>query len=554
MQYQAFLRKTAVLLVILTLIIITTALLVHSPDDIPIIDDWTYAWSVEHFQQTGELRVLDFSSNYPFAQILWGGAFTKLFGFSFSILRISTVVWGGLGLLAFFITLRTMSIEPFPSALATVALLFNPVFFVLWHSFMTDVPFVSTMNIAVLCYVLWMKRRSALWLCLGGIAATVAFLIRQIGAVFLVLPLSYLLLCRIAGERRTLSWPQGIYLLVPFLGVSFVLWWIQHVHGATNMSLMKAGSFLSLLHVSWWFSSYAWWTYFMGLIHALTTLGILLCPLALASLWGKSKGVLLLASAIVGVVMGLYLWHAGEFPKILHYGDTLSVEELGASRTLISPWGGDLSRPIPAWATYALLSASLLSSIGLVAALIAQLRSWTLWPNKLGTILSVNSLLQFLLIETLWLYYDRYYLPLLPGLITLLMIGMRRTTSTQVVLIAGTLLCGAIAISGTIDHFRFNGAVSQARTWLLHQHVAPSQIDAGYVLNGWWLYAHPENLSPGARPESDVTFVTTEINLPFKVANSPVPSYKIIRAFTWQSLWAVSDTIYVLQRTDMSAQ
>ncbi len=46
-----------------------------------------------------------------------------------------------------------------------------------------------------------------------------------------------------------------------------------------------------------------------------------------------------------------------------------------------------------------------------------------------------------------------------------------------------------IALSGTIDEFRYLRAVADARAWLLRQGVVPKHIDAGYALNGWWLYA-----------------------------------------------------------------
>ena len=47
-----------------------TMLLAHAPVEVPIIDDWRHAGSVEHFLQTGELRLLEWSVHYPLAQIL----------------------------------------------------------------------------------------------------------------------------------------------------------------------------------------------------------------------------------------------------------------------------------------------------------------------------------------------------------------------------------------------------------------------------------------------------------------------------------------------------
>ena len=153
---------------------------------------------MEHFLQTGELRVLEWSAHYPLAQILWGALFSRLFGFSFAVLRLSTLVLAWAGLLAFYPTLRELGIRPLLAGLGTLMLWCNPVFFVLSHSFMTDVPFVSTMNAVLLCYVRWVKRGRTWDLGLGSVLALLAFLIRQLGAALALIPLVYLLLVRVA--------------------------------------------------------------------------------------------------------------------------------------------------------------------------------------------------------------------------------------------------------------------------------------------------------------------------------------------------------------------
>ena len=55
-------------------VFIVAAWWIHPLRDVPIIDDWTYAYSVEHLLKTGELRIAEISSVYPVAQILWGAA------------------------------------------------------------------------------------------------------------------------------------------------------------------------------------------------------------------------------------------------------------------------------------------------------------------------------------------------------------------------------------------------------------------------------------------------------------------------------------------------
>ena len=162
-------------LVGLALLMLAVTFLAYSPASVPLIDDWTYAWSVRHFLQTGTLRILEWSTHYPLAQILWGALCSELFGFSFAVLRLSTLLLAWAGLVAFYLTLRELEIRPLPAGLGTIVLLCNPVLFMLSHSFMTDVPFVSVMNGALLFYVRWTKQGHTRDLALGSGLAMVTF-------------------------------------------------------------------------------------------------------------------------------------------------------------------------------------------------------------------------------------------------------------------------------------------------------------------------------------------------------------------------------------------
>jgi predicted membrane-bound mannosyltransferase len=150
--------------------------------------------------------------------------FSRLLGFSFAVLRLSTLVLAWAGLLALYGMLREVGTRPLLAGLGTLLLWCNPVVFVLSHSFMTDVPFVSVMKAALFGYVRWVNRGRTWDLGLGSVMAMLAFLIRQPGAALALIPLLSLLLARVAGgERRTLPWAQWIWLLVPFLGSGLAL-------------------------------------------------------------------------------------------------------------------------------------------------------------------------------------------------------------------------------------------------------------------------------------------------------------------------------------------
>jgi 4-amino-4-deoxy-L-arabinose transferase-like glycosyltransferase len=392
-----------------------TSLLASAPVEAPVIDEWTQASSVEHFLRTGELRVLEWSTVYPLAQILWGALFGRLLGFSFAVLRLSTLVLAWAGLLAFYGTLRELGSRPPLAGLGTLLLWCNPVFFVLSHSFMTDVPFVSVMNAALFCYVRWANRGRAWDLGLGSVSTTLAFLIRQPGAALALVPVGYLLLARVAGgERRALPWSQRLWLLVPFLGVGLTLWWIHAVHGETRVSLEKAQMLRLIFAIDRW-------VYVRELLHALLHLGLVLWPLAWLAFGRLSARVLPGASAVVAVLSGLVLWQAGALPPPL--GITLTWDELGLPRELIA--GQIAHRQLPRWGQGVVLGVSLSAAVGLVAVLWDRLRQWPRESREPGTVLLLNLFLQSLLFEALWLYYDRYYLLLLPGFTALLIARLR---------------------------------------------------------------------------------------------------------------------------------
>ena len=50
-------------------------------------------------------------------------------------------------------------------------------------------------------------------------------------------------------------------------------------------------------------------------------LGLLLGPVAVASLWGRSRRFLLVSLALVVWIMGSYLWHFGALPPVVHEGN-----------------------------------------------------------------------------------------------------------------------------------------------------------------------------------------------------------------------------------------
>jgi hypothetical protein len=239
------------------------------------------------------------------------------------------------------------------------------------------------------------------------VLAMLAFLIRQPRAALALIPLLSLLLARVAGgERRILTWAQWIWLLVPFLGIGLALWWIHAVHGETRVSLEKAQMLRLIFAIDRWV-----WVYARELLHALMHLGLVTWLLAWMAFGRLSTRALAGASAAMAVLGGLVLWQEGALPPPL--GVMRTWDELGHSRELIAE--EIAHRQLPRWGQAVMLGVALSAAFGLVAVLWDRLRRWPHGSWDPDTVLLLNLCLQGLLFEALWLYYDRYYLPLLPG-------------------------------------------------------------------------------------------------------------------------------------------
>src|SRR5437868_14758185 len=78
--------------------------------DYPIIDDWVYAGSVRDFLQTGHFTMPLISQTNLFGLALWGAAWCKLFGFSFTTPTYSTLLLSIAGLFAFYGIARAASV------------------------------------------------------------------------------------------------------------------------------------------------------------------------------------------------------------------------------------------------------------------------------------------------------------------------------------------------------------------------------------------------------------------------------------------------------------
>jgi hypothetical protein len=155
--------------------------------------------------------------------------------------------------------------------------------------------------------------------------------------------------------------------------------------------------------------------------------------------------------------------------------------------------------------------------------------------------------LQLVLINVLWLHYDRYALVLVPPLIYFALKVSVLTGLRRFMVWGGLGLLAFVSMTGTWDALRFNQACLDAFRRLRERGIPAAEIDAGYSLTGWTLYAHPENLPPGIDARTDAPWITSDRELTYVISNSPLPGHKVVEEASWAGLpWAQSNRLYVL--------
>lgn len=503
----------------------------------PFIDDWAYAWSVEHLMHTGELEILDWAVSQNVAQVLWGALFCAPFGFSFTALRLSTWVASLCGLLGLYTLLRELGVSRADTLVGVALVAFYPVYFILSFSFMTDVPFVAMVTWFFAALARALKRRSSRALAAAVLFACLAVAIRPVG-VFL------------SGVLLLASWPPStrwsrtlrrlavaavpvvvlvlLMLARPALTAHRAdLTWID---GSWPWRMVTFQFALGLADLPGWLA--------MNLTLVVGTLGGALAPLALGSLSRENArtalpGGLLAATALSGE---LFLRKGVGGPLDPEF--TWSLRELGATEALVPPLTMVPVRAL-GWALAAMFVATLLLALALAPL-------WRKRPPGEARSLAWGGLGYFVLSTVLWLFYDRYVLPLVV-IVAALRLGTAGIPRLRLALV-GVAMLATISGVGTWDHLQYSHALWEAVAWARQAGIEERQLDGGYVVNGWLQYAHPEHATRGPNGDVQVPGVNGGEELRYGIVKRVPTGARVLHAVTYRRIIAPSGSIYVIER------
>lgn len=211
------------------------ALLIIQPwGNYPLNDDWSYAKSVLSIDQVGHVDIGEWPAMTLYTHAMWGYLFIKLFGFSFLVLRFSTWVSMCIGVFSFYRLGEKLTGNKQKAALMSAVLLYNPIYFNLSHTFMTDVNFM-TLFILSLSLVYSFIHQPTLHKVVAILILSISItLLRQFG---LLVPISFLFTTFFIKEKKLL-WVVSAFL----------------IFGITYYTLYRYESFLKSYLTPW--SSY----------------------------------------------------------------------------------------------------------------------------------------------------------------------------------------------------------------------------------------------------------------------------------------------------------
>lgn len=439
-----------------------------------------------------------------------------------------------LGCWAVYLILREIGCRRSTSLLGGVALALHPVYFALTFSFMTEVPFVSLSTLALYCYVRAVHREQPRLLWVGGACAIAAYAVRPIG---ILLPLTVLP----AVVWRT-DWRQAVRTSVPALAAPIAVMLalqigLPRLLGPLDWAEVRAG------YLQWWFtvpmSSYAGWS-----LEALVQASFPFAPLLLVFALSRRQHVPAVAAAAAFLALMCWLT-VGLIPPALSEDQTWSLRELTARRMI------DGALPTPAWTRDVLPYVNTLGLLTLGALVVIAIRGCVRRPGwgRPESVVVTCGVVHLAAINVLWLYNDRYYVVLAPVLVVVAARALDASRPARRAAAASMVVLAGIDVTGTRDMLAFNRACAETVRDLEASGVPAWEIDAGYPLNGWRLYAHPEHLPPGADRRYDVPYVTSKAITRFALTNTPGPGDVVIRVIPLdQATWQATREFYVVHR------
>ncbi len=548
-------------ILVLILIYILLGCFLFSFENYPVDDDWSYIKIAETFHHTGKMQFTPWTAMSLVFQVWWGTCFTKLFGYSIEILRLSTLVISLLGLIFIYLLLQELKHHWQTSLFVVCLILFNPFSFPLNFTFFTDHFFISLLFISTYFYYKAFKDDKDIYLFIASLVASFSVLVRQNG---ILIPLSvfvYLLISK--RSFKTIIRRGLITLVIPLATFIVFTYWLNAIHGPTAEYIRQTDKLLENLRKPYLLLIKIGWRPFL----ILEFMGFCLLPLSFSflpkvkELFNRKNYFLLLLFCLAGTVFFLAFEHIGLYSSV-------DLLRNGFRFAYISEYGfRDFLNIL--FFFYRVLAFLAVASIVYLIYLLIKYRKSIREKFNLASptfLILCIGIFQLLFLLTTLHKFSRYYLILIPFFVFFILEISRYMSINKKVFIplltAYTLLSFAI----TQDYMSWNQLKWQAASQLKDKGIPLQKTSAGFAWDAWhncqYSLDHPYEITP---QRGDVPWwiedLTPVIDPQYLISNSPVPTgfeffnyfdtdrYDTIDSFNYFSLFFLRKMkIYMLQR------
>ncbi len=510
--------------------------------DFPLNDDWQYAYPVMTWVQDGHPSFKGFFAPNILLQVVWGYLFCEMAGsFDFRWLQWSTL---SLAVLALLLLSRLLQRTPAHSAvgLFTGTLAFNPLFFSLAFTFMTDVPFLTCCLASLYGWFRYTLTPSRYrWAALAAVSALCSFGIRQPGLLlFPTFATTVWLLDLPARRRLSLSLLFLCLAVTAYLGMERLL----KPALAISDNFVPVGDLFLRTVLENPLPVLAEWA--KKALKSAIYIGLFSLPL-LPMTWpairrsgrltprflvlaGLGNGLVLAALVIQGKTFpfgGNILFNFGLGPELLP-----DVYTLGLQNTPLAP-------------ASLMLALQLAGQLGATMLGTFLFLRWKACPSLLRPFVYSLLLLNALYLPALSItsFFDRYLLlPLACSLLLTAVLLPDGSPSKPRPAWMPLVPFVVFSLLATHDYLAWNHARREAFQWLTAHGVSIRQMDAGYEYNGFYNYHRERTEKPG----TSFWWVTRD---DWMITFGNVPGFQPVSSFPYHRwLFAKTDRILVQRK------
>lgn len=525
--------------IILSLIWIIAIVIVDPVGEFPLNDDWAYSLNVYHLSQEGKLILSNWPAMTLIAQVLWGAIVTSVFGFSFTVLRVSTLFIGLFTIVLFYRILINTAASKTTSLAGVLLFMFSPLFFASSFTFMTEVYFLFTLNLSLFYFFKFYKNEKIKFLLAGSFFVLVSSLIRQPGvAVGVAFAVIYLLNNRFSIKRLIISITPTIIGLVGLYSYSQ---WLHLTGRTTNYSdISILTKQLSKAPIEFYLNRFGIIALYFGLFSL--PISILLLPRILKNYKWYEKGIMLLLGGIAYMSGLLNSFPAGNVVYNLGLGPKLLKDAY---------WGENID-PFLSGQTMNIIKAfSLFSAVIVVVfffkEVIKGLRKIIQIKSSPARLLRATFIVFFLIyigfVIINPIFFDRYVLPCIPAFFLIILPVKPIFTRTNrfifgILMSVYVLFC----IAATHDYMSWNRARWAALNYLTNEKkIEKHKIDGGFEFNAWYQTAA---CNPEIKGRISWWFVSSD---DYVVSFGDIEGFKTVKKIRYSRfLPPGNDSIYIL--------